>query len=402
MSNLAIENAVVDHRIRALRFLPGKPGDLPSINFRGYEDTGIRYDPNTKSMIFSFDGADVYTFDDTGGFSATVVNAAGTEDTITAFATGGQTNATQLSALKSYHRITVCATAGDSVKLPASAVGQHHFVRNDGAASAQLFGLGADTINGIAAATGITLPSGMGFNLYCITAGQWVTGLAETISMASYQLLGLAAQSGLSTRTSPDRVQIRVGGNEIASFLTSGGDRMDLGSDGALSWSNSTTPGGGADITLVRDAANTLAQKVGNVDQITRRYGMNLGYWERGAISELLTLSTGGTTTDTAANLLPANAIIEAVTARVVVTVATATSWQLGDATTAGRFTAAQSGGQLTAGATVVGLVHIDVAGAGGPRQTAAAKLRVTTVGTPSAGQLRITTYYRSFVPATS
>jgi hypothetical protein len=133
-----------------------------------------------------------------------------------------------------------------------------------------------------------------------------------------------------------------------------------------------------------------------------RRYGNNAGYVEWGSVAENLTLSTGGTTTDTAANLLPADSYIESVTARVTTTVATATSWQLGDATTAGRFTAAQSGAQLTAGATVVGLVHCDVTGAGGPRQTAAAKVRITTVGTPSAGALRITSYYRTFVAPTS
>jgi hypothetical protein len=58
-----------------------------------------------------------------------------TEDTITAFATGGQTNATALSVAKKYHRISVCATVADSVKLPTSTAGQAHYVRNDGAAS---------------------------------------------------------------------------------------------------------------------------------------------------------------------------------------------------------------------------------------------------------------------------
>lgn len=156
------------------------------------------------------------------------------------------------------------------------------------------------------------------------------------------------------------------------------------------------------DTFIGRDAANTIAQKNGATDQLFRKYGGNAGLVEWGSISENLTLSTGGTTTNTAANLLPANSYIEYVTARVTTTVATATSWQLGDATIAGRFTAAQSGAQLTSGATVVGMVHVDLTGTSGPRQTAASTLRVTTVGTPSAGAIRITSYYRTYTPATS
>ena len=122
--------------------------------------------------------------------------------------------------------------------------------------------------------------------------------------------------------------------------------------------------------------------------------------WIFGSNSELLTLSTSGTTTDTAGLLLPANAIIESVDARVTTTITTATNWELGDATTAGRFSAPSS--SLTAGSTVIGLVHIDQTGAAGPRQTAAAKVRVTTTGTPGAGVIRITVWYRQLVAPTS
>lgn len=119
-----------------------------------------------------------------------------------------------------------------------------------------------------------------------------------------------------------------------------------------------------------------------------------------GQATELLTLSTAGTTTDTTANLLPANSIIDAVVARVTATITTATSWQLGDPTTPGRFTAANS--TMTAGTTDVGTLQQDGTGATGVRQTAAAKVRVTTVGTPSAGSVRITVFYRQFVAPSS
>jgi hypothetical protein len=85
---------------------------------------------------------------------------------------------------------------------------------------------------------------------------------------------------------------------------------------------------------------------------------------------------------------------------RVNTLIATATDYKLGDATTAGRFTAASS--SLTVGQTLVGTVHADQTGAAGPRQTAAAKLRITTTGTPSAGAVRVTVFYRQFVAPTS
>lgn len=128
--------------------------------------------------------------------------------------------------------------------------------------------------------------------------------------------------------------------------------------------------------------------------------GGNGSLWTHGFVSELVTLSTSGTTTDSTNNLLPANSIIEAVVARVTTTITTATDWQLGDPTTAGRFTAAIS--TLTAGTTTVGLVHIDQSGAAGPRQTSAAKVRITTTGTPGAGAIRVTVFYRQFTAPTS
>src|ERR1700732_4436972 len=75
-------------------------------------------------------------------------------DTITAFATGGQTNATQLTSV--VNRITVVATAGDSVKLPAAAAGLDVLVINHGANALQVFGAGTDQIDDVATATGVS------------------------------------------------------------------------------------------------------------------------------------------------------------------------------------------------------------------------------------------------------
>lgn len=126
----------------------------------------------------------------------------------------------------------------------------------------------------------------------------------------------------------------------------------------------------------------------------------NGGQWIRGQASELLTLSTSGTTTDTSANLLPANAIIEAVVFRITTTILTATAWEAGDATIATRFLS--TGSALILGTTAVGLNCVDQTGTSGPKQSAAAKVRITTTGTPTAGTIRITVFYRQFVAPTS
>lgn len=109
-----------------------------------------------------------------------------TEDTLTAFATGGQTNATALSVAKKYHRISVCATAADSVKLPTSTAGQAHYIRNDGAAAAQVFGTTPDTINGVATGTGVSLAVASGNWYVCTTAGNWTTTTGATLGANAF------------------------------------------------------------------------------------------------------------------------------------------------------------------------------------------------------------------------
>jgi hypothetical protein len=121
--------------------------------------------------------------------------------------------------------------------------------------------------------------------------------------------------------------------------------------------------------------------------------------------SELLTLSTGGTTTDTTANLLPANSFLDAVTGRVTTTItAGCTGWQLGDPTTAGRFTA--SNVTLAAGTVDTGKVYATTGIASattGMWQASAAKVRVTcATAAPGAGAVRIEVFYHTVTPSTS
>lgn len=119
---------------------------------------------------------------------------------------------------------------------------------------------------------------------------------------------------------------------------------------------------------------------------------------------EEVTLATGATTTDTTGNLLPANSLIMAVTARVTTTItAAATGWKLGDGTTADRFTANNT--TLTAGTTDVSLTQWDQSKAAGytPWQAAAAKIRITCAGgNPGAGKIRVCVMGFTFTAPTS
>lgn len=107
----------------------------------------------------TFDPTDIFTY----------------EDGVVARAGGGKASATQLSATKFLHRISTVASGSDSVLLPPATVGQMHYVRNDGAQYAMVFGQGTDTINSIATATGLLLFNGSGALYFCTTAGNWTT-----------------------------------------------------------------------------------------------------------------------------------------------------------------------------------------------------------------------------------
>lgn len=170
-------------------------------------------------------------------------------------------------------------------------------------------------------------------------------------------------------------------GNSGVAFAINGGQRMFIGP--TLVWVNN-----GANFQC--DGNTTI------VGSTTIR-GTGTGNGQTIVIntsSELLTLATGATTTDTTANLLPATSIILSVTTRITTTITTATSWSVGDPTTATRFSSANA--TMTAGTTQVGINHTNggVAAGAGMMQTAAAKVRITTNVNPGAGAVRITTHY--------
>ncbi len=95
------------------------------------------------------------------------------EDSITA--TAGGTKAAARALTRTNNHITVCATGGDSVLLPKAIAGSRVVVRNDGAASCNLFGKGTDTINGVATGTATALAAAKAIELVCFTTGAWFT-----------------------------------------------------------------------------------------------------------------------------------------------------------------------------------------------------------------------------------
>jgi len=121
-----------------------------------------------------------------------------------------------------------------------------------------------------------------------------------------------------------------------------------------------------------------------------------------GWVTELLTINTGGTTTDTVIDL-PANSIIESVVGRVTTALTVATSFDVGDPTTTSRFA---TGIAVALNTTFVGLNHWKGSvstDAAGPTQGSTAKVRITANGgTPGAGVVRLTVFYRTLTPPTS
>lgn len=100
------------------------------------------------------------------------------EDGIVAHAGGGQGSAYALTMQTS--RVATVATAGDSVLLPAAVIGDELLVINEGANYMQVYGTGADTVDGVASGTGVPQMAGSVVIYVCPTAGKWKTnGLAS-------------------------------------------------------------------------------------------------------------------------------------------------------------------------------------------------------------------------------
>lgn len=153
-------------------------------------------------------------------------------NTVTAFAGGGQASATQLTA--ELNKVVTVATNGDSVKLPASAPGLTILVENATAKPMQVYGIGADTINGVAAATGVSQMSGSVVLYTSYAAGSWFanglgTGYAgsfETMSYANaltaFATGGQASGTPITTMLSRFTTVVTIGDSALLPVSTPG------------------------------------------------------------------------------------------------------------------------------------------------------------------------------------
>jgi hypothetical protein len=121
--------------------------------------------------------------------------------------------------------------------------------------------------------------------------------------------------------------------------------------------------------------------------------------WIQGSISGLMWLSTSLPVSDTTP-MLPADSIIEAVVYRITVAITGVSSFTIGDYANPARFVASTT--TLGVGATGIGMEQVDRIGPAGPRQSVTAPVRVACDRTPTGGRIRITVFYRRFVPPSS
>lgn len=109
-----------------------------------------------------------------GIFKLTNAPLSSLQNTITAYAGGGQTNAVQLSAEVSL--VTVVASAGDSVKLPelsAALIGKRVTVKNVSATSMNLFPFLGQQIDALGANTALAVATTVAVNLVAESATNW-------------------------------------------------------------------------------------------------------------------------------------------------------------------------------------------------------------------------------------
>ena len=131
----------------------------------------------------------------------------GATGTITAFATGGQTNATPLTA--DFNRVSTVATAGDSVLLPVAKDGREVKVYNDSANNLAVFPLTGDAINDQSANASVTVMpnSVVSFNCF-LAANGWHT-----------QDIAAGYSGSYATQSYADNLTAKAGGGQSGATL---------------------------------------------------------------------------------------------------------------------------------------------------------------------------------------
>lgn len=240
--------------------------------------------------------------------------------------------------------------------------------------------------------------------LYLTLFGQ-AAGVSVNTTAQSISAFGNNAGSIFTTQQSGNAFGASACSSSGSSGLSAAATHVICLGDGAqVKQSNATQIGPGTNNTngTLQFWSRQLADASGNNYTADGSFG-SLGKDGPSACETsfgITTLATGATTTDTTNNCLPANSVIDAVVYRITTTITTAANFTIGDATIAGRFCAAQS--TLTTGTTGICFVQADQTGTSGPRQVAAAKVRITSNVNPGAGAIRLIVYYHTWVAPTS
>ena len=113
-----------------------------------------------------------------GGVANSTADAFGGTVTtgLTAFAGGGQASATPLTGVSNV--VAVCATLADSVLLPKADKGDEIWVRNNGAASCNVFPRTGGAINGAAADAAFAVAAAKTAVFKCFGADTWLASLS--------------------------------------------------------------------------------------------------------------------------------------------------------------------------------------------------------------------------------
>lgn len=169
------------------------------------------------------------------------------QDNITATAGGGQANAFQINTQTV--RVTTVATAGDSVKLPASAPGLEVLVINHGGKPMQVYGLGNDTVDDVAAGTGVSQMQNSFVIYSCASTGKWYTEGLATGFVPGTSLQTFSAVDGLAANAGGVQAGATPITNMINRFTTVGG----IGFSSLL-----PVAAAGLNITVINAGANSM------------------------------------------------------------------------------------------------------------------------------------------------
>lgn len=93
----------------------------------------------------------------------------------------GTDRASSLALTKDFNVITTAA-GGTGVTLPAAIIGAVVYIANDGASAIKVYGAGSDTVDGQAAATGVTLTNAKRAWFMCTAAATWKSAQAGVAS----------------------------------------------------------------------------------------------------------------------------------------------------------------------------------------------------------------------------